>query len=77
MQLKTFFRNTTTEAELTTAEVARYSNWRRASDRVAEAYRSWGVAPHGERWLAHAAYLEALECEERAARAYQRVVERR
>jgi hypothetical protein len=75
MQLKTLFRNTTTEAELASAQEASYANWRETSDGVAEAYRSWAAAPHDERWLAHAAYLAALEREEHAARAYQRLVE--
>jgi hypothetical protein len=75
MQLKTFFRSRTSEAELTTAQEASYASWRQANDGVAEAYRSWAAAPRDERWLAHAAYLEALEQEEHAARAYQRYVE--
>lgn len=75
MQLKTFFRNTTSEAELTTAQVASYARWQQANDGVADAYRSWAAAPRDERWLAHAAYLGALEREERAARAYQHHVE--
>ena len=75
MQLKTFFRNTTREAELASAPEASYASWREASDAVAEAYRSWTAAPRGERFLAHAAYLAALEREEHAARVYQRVVE--
>lgn len=75
MQLKTFFRNTTTVAELVTAQKAGYMSWREASDGVAEAYRSWAAAPRDERWLAHAAYLAALDREERAARAYRELVE--
>jgi hypothetical protein len=75
MQLKTLFRSTTSEAELASAQVAGYASWREASDGVAEAYRSWAAAPRGERFLAHAAYLAALEREEHAARAYQRLVE--
>jgi hypothetical protein len=75
MQLKTFFRTTTSEAGLARAPGASYARWREASDGVAEAYRSWIAAPRGERFLAHAAYLAALEREEDAARAYQRLVE--
>jgi hypothetical protein len=75
MQLKTFFRNTTTEAELASAQETSYASWREASEAVAEAYRSWAAAPRDERWLAHAAYLAALEREEHAARAYQELVE--
>ena len=75
MQLKTFFRTTTSEDALASAPEARYASWREASDRVTEAYRSWTAAPRGERFLAHAAYLAALAREEDAARAYQRLVE--
>jgi hypothetical protein len=74
MQLKTFFRNATTKAELASAQ-ASYASWREASDRVADAYRSWTAAPRDGRWMAHAAYLAALELEEDAAGAYQRRVE--
>ena len=76
MQLKTFFRNAPTEVDLVDAPEASYATWRQASDGVAEAYRSWAAAPRGERWLAHAAYLAAVDHEEQAARAYQRRVER-
>ena len=76
MQLKTFFRNAPTEADLADAQEASYATWREASEGVAEAYRSWAAAPRCERWLAHAAYLAALEREEHAARDYQWWVER-
>jgi hypothetical protein len=76
MQLKTFFRNAPTEADLVDDQEASYATWREASDGVAEAYRSWAAAPRSERWLAHAAYLAAFEREEQAARDYQRRVER-
>ena len=75
MQLKTLFRTSTGEGRLGTADETSYASWRQASDGVAEAYRSWVDAPSDQRWLAHAAYLEALEREEHAARAYQRHVE--
>ena len=75
MQLKTFFRGATTEVELASAQEASYASWRKASDGVTEAYRSWAAAPRRVRWLAHAAYLTALESEEHAAGAYQRQVE--
>ena len=75
MHLKTFFRRRTPEAEIPGAEEASYASWRDASDGVAEAYRSWAAAPRRVRWLAHAAYLTALEREEHAARAYQGRVE--
>ncbi len=77
MQLKTLFRSGTTEAELASAQDASYTSWREASAGVAEAHRSWAAAPRGERFLAHAAYLAALDYEERAACGYQELVEQR
>lgn len=76
MQLKTLFSNPASEAKRASAEEMSYAGWREARDGVAEAYRSWVAARRDEEWLAHAAYLAALECEEHAARAYQRHVER-
>jgi hypothetical protein len=76
MQLKTLFRSPVNEAELGSAQEASYASWREASDGVAEAYRSWRAAPRDVRFMAHAAYLSALEHEEHAARAYQELVER-
>jgi hypothetical protein len=91
MRLRTLFRRTPPETHPTgvqesshtnwrqesyaTWRQARYLRWREASDAVAESYRSWAAAPLGERFLAHAAYLEALQREENAARSYQRLVE--
>ena len=75
MQLKTLFRKTTTQAGLAGPDETSYARWRAASRGVAEAYRSWAAAPRAERWVAHAAYLAALDREEHAARAYQRCVE--
>lgn len=77
MQLKTLFRTPASEAELASAEEASYASWRVASDGVAEAYRRWVAAPRAERFLAHAAYLDALAREEYAAYAYQELVEQR
>ena len=77
MQLKTLFCSGTTEAELASAQEASYTSWREASDGVAEAHRSWAAAPLGERFSARAAYLAALDCEERAACCYQELVEQR
>lgn len=75
MQLKTLFSTAAREAQLANAQKSIYATWREASDGVAQAYRSWSVAPRGERWLAHAAYLAALEREEQAAHDYQDLVE--
>jgi hypothetical protein len=75
MQLKTLFRSPGRDEDLADAQQATYANWREASDGVAEAYRSWAAVPRGERFLAQAAYLAALERKERAAGAYQELVE--
>lgn len=76
MQLKTLFRSQASEEEIALTPEVSYAKWQNASDRVSEAYRSWAAAPRGERFLAHAAYLAALEREERAAHTYQLRVER-
>jgi hypothetical protein len=75
MQLKGFFRSTTSETPLVGAEEAGYVDWRRASDAVAESYRGWVRAQSARRWLAYAAYQAALDREEEAARTYQKLVE--
>jgi hypothetical protein len=77
MRISKFFCGTQVPAtmELVSAEATSYAIWRRACDGVTEAYRSWVGAARTERWLAHAAYVAALDHEERAARAYQRLVE--
>lgn len=77
MQLRTLFGSPAGKAQLASAQEASYASWREASDRVAETYRSWTAASRGERFLAHAAYMAALEREERAACAYQELVDQR
>jgi hypothetical protein len=52
-----------------------YATWREESGAVAESYRSWNCADRDERWLAYAAYVAALDREERAASAYRHLVE--
>lgn len=76
MQLKTLVRSPASEADLASAEMS-YAHWREASDGVTETYRSWAAAPLSERFVAHAAYLGALDREEHAACAYQELVEQR
>jgi hypothetical protein len=77
MRISKFFCGTQVPetVELVSAEATSYAIWRRACDGVTEAYRSWVGAARTERWLAHAAYVAALDREERAARAYQRLIE--
>ena len=77
MQLKTLFRNTTSDIGLVAEQEAGYVNWRVASDEVAELYRGWVSAERPVRPLAYAAYEAALDREEHAARTYQELVEQR
>jgi hypothetical protein len=75
MQLKALFRSHESGAQRAQALEDEYANWRKETEAVAESYRSWTRAPRDERWLAHAAYLAALDREEHAACAYRRLVE--
>jgi hypothetical protein len=52
---------------LVDAAVGSYVEWREESATVRHAYRRWTAAPRGERSLALAAYVAALDREERAA----------
>jgi hypothetical protein len=47
-----------------------YVSWREACQAVWRAYERWIGSDRGERGLAYAAYLAALDGEERAARTY-------
>jgi hypothetical protein len=53
-----------------------YVSWREACGAVWRAYEQWIGSDRGERPLAYAAYLAALDGEERAARAYAHHTER-
>jgi hypothetical protein len=53
-----------------------YVSWREACRGVWRAYERWIGSDRGERALAYAAYLAALDGEERAARTYARHTER-
>jgi hypothetical protein len=74
MKLKKFSRSGVHHARLSDA-VEGYETWREESGAVAESYRSWNCADGDERWLAYAAYVAALDREERAASAYRQLVE--
>jgi hypothetical protein len=75
MQLRTLFRNPASDMQRAQALEDQYANWRKETAAVAESYRSWTRAPRDEHWLAYASYLAALDREEHAAGAYQRLVE--
>ena len=75
MQLKPSVRTPQDEAELVTARHAGLVRWRKESDRVEQAYRTWLAAPQAKRASAHSVYMAALDREETAARAYELSVE--
>lgn len=56
--------------------VASYVGWRAASTAVREAYEHWTSKAADDLFLAFAAYREALDREELAARAYRECAER-
>jgi hypothetical protein len=62
-------------SELGDALVNLYVTWREENGSVAQAYQSWISAGRDEERLAYAAYVASLDREERAAGAYQRLVE--
>jgi hypothetical protein len=74
MKLKKFSRSAVNHAQLSDAADG-YETWREESGAVAESYRSWNCADPDERRLAYAAYVAALDREERAASAYRPVVD--
>lgn len=51
-----------------------YLAWRTSCAHVSHAYRRWRAAPVEESAFAHAAYLRALDDEERAAEVYSRAL---
>jgi hypothetical protein len=53
-----------------------YISWREECHTVRLAYERWIASDRGERGLAYAAYLAALDREEHAARTYAHRVER-
>jgi hypothetical protein len=53
-----------------------YISWREACESVWRAYERWIGSDRDERTLAYAAYVAALDGEERAARTYARHTER-
>lgn len=52
-----------------------YVTWREESTAVAAAYQAWRRATRDERWLGYAAYVAALDREERAAGEFRLLVE--
>jgi hypothetical protein len=53
-----------------------YVSWRAACGVVSAAYAHWQRAGRQERKLAFSGYVEALNCEEKAATVYQHALER-
>lgn len=75
MQLGALFRTPASGLQRSQALEDEYAYWRRETKAVAQSYRRWNHARRDERSLAHAAYLAALDRDERAASEYQRVAE--
>jgi hypothetical protein len=53
-----------------------YVSWREECNAVRQAYESWAGSDRGQRGLAYAGYVAALDREEHAARAYADQIER-
>jgi hypothetical protein len=62
-------------SELGDALLDLYVTWREESGSVAQSYQSWISAGRDQERLAYSAYVAALDREEHAAAAYQRLVE--
>ena len=62
------------EVALIDAAVDSYVNWREESAAVRRAYRGWAAAERGQRPGAYAAYVAALDREERAGTRYAHVL---
>jgi hypothetical protein len=75
MKLKKISRRAAHHSWLSDAMEDGYATWREESGAVADSYRSWNCADRDERWLAYAAYIAALDREERAATAYRHLVQ--
>jgi hypothetical protein len=54
--------------------VAAYRTWRFEAATVEDAYRTWLCAPAREKRETFSAYRTALDCEERAAQDYARIL---
>lgn len=76
MKLKNFSGRTVNDSQLLDALMDGYVSWREESDAVSKSYRTWSRAMRDERSLAYAAYVAALDREERAACTYRSLVER-
>jgi hypothetical protein len=75
MKLKKFSRRAAHRSWLSDAVDDGYATWREENGTVAESYRGWNSADRDERSLAYAAYVAALDREERAATAYRHLVQ--
>jgi hypothetical protein len=63
------------QLELLDAQLESYANWRAESLTVAESYHDWRQAADGQRTVAFARYVAALDREELAAVDYRRATE--
>jgi hypothetical protein len=76
-QMRTVTNSDTATGESAIDELLeRYVSWSEECCTVRLAYQRWDDSARGERALAYAAYLEALDREQHAAGAYAKQVER-
>jgi hypothetical protein len=75
MSLRGPSRSAASRTQFVDAVVDVYVTWREESAAVSSMYDNWRYAPRDERSTAFDAYSAALDREERAARAYQRLLE--
>jgi hypothetical protein len=75
MSLKRSSTCAATRTQLIDAVMGGYVTWREESVAVEASYQYWSRAPRDARASAFAAYVAALDREERAAHAYGRLIE--
>jgi hypothetical protein len=73
MSIKSF--PTTSRRALIDAVVDSYVSWREANAAVGAAYQAWKESARAERTPSFESYQAALDREERAAAAYQHLIE--
>jgi hypothetical protein len=75
MSPKRSSRCAVSRTQLVDAVMDGYVQWREESSAVAASHQGWRFAPRDERAIAFDQYVVALDREEQAALAYQRLIE--
>jgi hypothetical protein len=75
VNLKRSHRRSARRLALVHTPIDSYLNWRDQSRAVDESYRRWTHSTAGDRGVAYAQYLTALDREERAANGYKCTLE--